>query len=88
MTKTVRSCIFQGMDLEAFLERVGSSGPELAAEIGVAGTTIWRIRQGRVIPKTSTVLAILRWAEAKAREQRLPVRDRLTFEGLVGARAA
>jgi transcriptional regulator with XRE-family HTH domain len=76
------------MDLDSFLDLVGAKNQELAEALGMNRSTIWRIRHREVIPKAATALAILRWAEVKAREKRLPVRDRLTFEALVEERAA
>jgi DNA-binding XRE family transcriptional regulator len=83
LTKTVHECTMSRVDLSDFLERVDASDRELAAAIGANRSTVYRIRTGKVIPKADTAAAILRWAETKAKEKRLPVRDRLTFDALV-----
>ena len=70
------------MSLRIFRARVGATLEQVAAEVGVAASTLSRIERGAV-PKADLALRLLRWADGAAREARVARGERLRLDDLV-----
>lgn len=71
------------MDLREYRKRVGATLEDVAAEVGVAPSTLSRIERGAV-PKADLALRLLRWADEAGRAARVARGKRLRLCDLAG----
>ena len=72
--------------LASFMDRVRATTRDVATAAKIDQATVVRVKNGASC-RAETAAGILRWADAIAERKRIPKRDRLRLDDLVGTAA-